>query len=55
MSLNKIKQNYSAQLKLDETDEKAHQNDDKLDGGFGWIIVVASFFIFFICKLNENC
>lgn len=51
MSMNKIKQNNSTQLKSDERDGKAHQNDDKLDGGFGWIIVIASFFIFFICKL----
>lgn len=50
MSMNKVKQNNSVPLKTEKIDEKACQDDEKLDGGFGWIIVIATFFSFFICK-----
>ncbi|XP_055320717.1 monocarboxylate transporter 12-B-like [Sitodiplosis mosellana] len=44
----KMKSNNSLQLECNGNDEQVKNKQNALDGGFGWVVVFASFFIFFI-------
>ena len=47
-----MKSNNALQLESNENDKADNNKPKALDGGFGWVIVFGSFFIFFTCKFQ---